>query len=110
MHMRKPLDAGQQRELDFQRAQQKAEQEWGPAWALAAGLAAVMALIVGLISWAAGGPWAGLGFALLAFAVMAAVQAPRVSWPDKAAERAVRAATPTLESMRCGDQNRNWPG
>ncbi len=46
MHMRKPLDAGQQRELDFQRAQQKAEQERGPAWALAAGLAAAMALIV----------------------------------------------------------------
>src|SRR5436305_1985332 len=37
--------------------------------------------------------------------MMAAVQAPRVLWPDKAAERAVRAATPALETMRRGDRN-----
>jgi hypothetical protein len=108
----KPLDAGQQRELAFLRAQQSAEQKLGAAnrWALAAGIAVAPALVVGLIALTAGGWRLALGLGLSTLVVMVALQVPRLLSPDKAAEWAVRASLPTEESMRRGGKNRGWPG
>ncbi len=106
------LDDGQQREVEFLRAQQSAEQQLSMThrWALVGAVAASAALVVGLIGLAAGGPWLALGLGLSTLAVMVALQVPRILWPSKAAEWAVRASLPTAESMQRGDSNRSWPG
>lgn len=106
----KPLDQGQEREAAFLRSQPSAWVNLTFARRLlrAPAIVAPLALLGGVITAVAGGPWAlvALGVAVL----IALPLLPHLLVPERMLRVSVRMQVPTVESMRRGDNNRNWPG
>jgi hypothetical protein len=103
-----PMDAGQQRELDFLRSQPTAWVNMRPfkRWIWVVGIAVAIAVVIGSFAALAGGPWLRIGLvAGLLTLLMVGISAVA---PERALERSVRAMVPTQESMERGDK-RNWP-
>lgn len=106
----KPLDEGQQRELDYLRSQRSAWVNMSLVARLlvATGVAVFVGAIVAVLAFLAEGPWlwlgVGVGFGMLLVLAAAAVA------PERALVWSVKASTPTAEAMTRGDNNKSWPG
>lgn len=106
----KPLDEGQQRELDYLRSQRSAWVNFPLALRLlvAVGIALLFGAALAAVVALADGPW--LRIAVGGGAVMLLLLAPMVAAPERALRWSIWLSTPTAEEMKRGDNNKSWPG
>lgn len=104
-----PMDPEQERELAFQRSQSPwVRLSIGRRVGAAALIPLVAALAAGAFAALAGGPWTLVaGIAALASVTVAI---PYIVMPERMFRTSVRMTTPTADSMKQGERNRNWPG
>ena len=105
-----PLDASQERELQFLRAQRSFPFGLSPRAKLlcAVALATTCGIVPGSVALVVGVSWLATGLATACIVALAAL--PDLVAPQKMLRLRVRMSVPSAASMRRGDSNRNWPG